>query len=250
MNRRAWQMVLMIGVVLAGAKIAQAQNAAKTIRYALPRVVKIFGAGGIRKLHAYSTGFLISSEGHIATVWNHVLDAESVTVVLNDGRKYQAKVINAEPQLDLAVLKIQGKDLNLPFFDLKTAGSATTGTRVLAFSNMFKVATGDEPVSVLRGIVAAKTRLAARRGVFEVPYDGPVYVVDAITNNPGSGGGVLMTRDGKLLGMIGRELRNIKTNTWINYAVPVSELRETIEQIISGNFTPREKKPDADDNPN
>ena len=55
---------------------------------------------------------------------------------------------------------------------------------MLAFSNLFGVATGDEPASVLHGIVAAKTRLEARRGVFETPYKGPVYIVDAMTNNP------------------------------------------------------------------
>ena len=58
---------------------------------------------------------------------------------------------------------------------------------MLAFSNLFGVATGDEPASVLHGIVAAKTRLEARRGVFDTPYKGPVYVVDAMTNNPGRG---------------------------------------------------------------
>jgi serine protease Do len=81
--------------------------------------------------------------------------------------------------------------------------------------------------------------LAARRGVYEAPYHGPVYVVDAITNNPGSGGGVLTTWDGRLLGMIGKELRNAQTNTWINYVIPISELKQPIEEIIAGKFTSR-----------
>eukprot|EP00913_Durusdinium_trenchii_P023376 g21954.t1 len=226
-------------------------GAGQSIKAALPKVVKIFGAGGIKKLHEYGTGLIISPEGHVITVWNHVLDTDDILVVLNDGRKYKAKVLGAEPQLDLAVLKLEGLQLKLPYFDLKKdSGNASAGTRVLAFSNMFKVATGDEPVSVLHGVVAAKTKLSARRGVFEVPYDGTVYVVDAITNNPGAGGGLLMTYDGKLLGMLGRELRNTKTNTWINYAVPMKELTDTIDQIKSGNFVAREKKPDAKDNPN
>jgi serine protease Do len=229
-----------------------AQSTDKTITATLPKIVKIFGAGGVKNLHAYGSGFLVSPEGHIATVWSHVLDTNSddVTVVLADGRRFEAQILGAEPQLDLAVLKLNAEGLELPYFDLdKQVGTASAGTRIRGFSNMFKVATGDEPVSVLHGVIAAKTKLTARRGAFEVPYDGPVYVVDAITNNPGAGGGVITSRDGKLLGMIGKELRNSKNNTWINYAIPVPELTETIRQIISGDFTPRENKP-GDDNPN
>src|SRR4051812_21301254 len=89
----------------------------KTIDFVSQRVVKIFGAGGIRGLYSYSTGFLVSPQGHVVTVWSHVLDGESVTVVLHDGRKFDGKIVGAEPQLDLAVLKIEGDDL--PFFDLE-----------------------------------------------------------------------------------------------------------------------------------
>lgn len=211
------------------------------------RVVKIFGAGGVRGLYSYSTGFLVSSEGHIVTVWSHVLDDQTVSVVLHDGRKFEGRVLGAEPQLDVAVLKIEAEEL--PSFNLDDAISVSPGTRVLAFSNMFKVATGDEPVSVLHGVVAARTKLAARRGVYETPYNGPVYVVDAITNNPGSGGGVLTTRDGTLLAMIGKELRNAQTNTWINYAIPISELKTVIGEIRTGRFTPRRENPEEPSKP-
>ncbi len=224
-----------------------AEPAEKAIDHVSRRVVKIFGAGGIRGLYAYSTGFLVSPKGHLVTVWSHVLDDQSVTVVLHDGRKFEGKIINAEPQLDLAVLKIDGEDL--PYFDLDDATSAGAGTRVLAYSNMFKVATGDEQVSVLHGVIAARTKLSARRGNYETPYNGPVYVVDAITNNPGSGGGVLTTADGILLGMIGKELRNTQTNTWINYAIPISELKPVIGEIISGKFVARSERSEESSNP-
>jgi serine protease Do len=240
--------ILSLLLIIALAPACFAQSGAETIRETMPKLVKIFGAGKLRNLHGYSSGFLITKGGHIATVWNHVLDADEVTVVLADGRRYEAKLVNAEPQLDLAVIKIQADGLNLPHFDLKKAASAGPGTRVLAFSNMFKVATGDEPVSVMNGVIAAKTKLTARRGVFEIPYDGQVYVVDAITNNPGSGGGVLMTRDGKLLAMVGREVRNTKTNTWMNYAIPISELRDTVGDILANKFVRRTAK--SDENPN
>ncbi|MFN0055739.1 MAG: S1C family serine protease [Planctomycetales bacterium] len=211
------------------------------------RVVKIFGAGGIRGLYAYSTGFLVSPRGHLVTVWSHVLDDQAVTVVLHDGRRLEGKILGAEPQLDLAVLKIEGEDF--PYFNLDDAVSAQVGSRVLAFSNMFKVAAGDEPVSVLHGVIAARTKLSARKGAFETPYTGPVYVVDAITNNPGSGGGVLTTRDGSLVGMIGKELRNSQTNTWINYAVPIQELKGVIGDIIEGKFVARHETSEGSASP-
>ena len=190
--------------------------------------------------------FLVSPEGHIVTVWSHIFDGDFVSVVLHDGRRFDGKIIAAEPPLDLAVLKIEAE--GLPYFDLTKAANVGPGARVLGFSNAFKVATGDEPVSVIHGIVAAKTSLAARRGAFDAPYTGPVYVVDAVTNNSGAAGGVLTTWDGRLVGMIGKELRNTQTNTWLNYVMPIGELRETIDQIVSGNYTWKKSNDDDEDN--
>jgi serine protease Do len=219
-----------------------AASPADAIAGVQPRIVKIFGAGGLANLHSYGTGFLVSPEGHIVTVWSHILDGDVVTVVLDDGRRFYGKVLGAEPRLDLAVLKIEGEDL--PCFDLDTAATAGPGTRVLGFSNMFKVASGDEPVSVVHGVVTATTQLTARRGRFEVPYNGPVYVVDAVTNNPGAAGGVLTNYDGQLLGMLGRELRDSDSNTWINYVVPIGELAPTIQAIRTGDFSATDKPPE------
>ncbi|MEQ9071343.1 MAG: serine protease, partial [Gimesia chilikensis] len=55
----------------------------ETIQYALPRLVKIFGAGGVKNLYGYSSGFLVSPEGHIATIWSPVLDTDQLSVVLH-----------------------------------------------------------------------------------------------------------------------------------------------------------------------
>ncbi|MBS0266591.1 MAG: serine protease, partial [Planctomycetes bacterium] len=236
-----------LAVVLRPTAVPAAENGERVVDQVSRRVVKIFGAGGIRGLYAYSTGFLVSPQGHVVTVWSHVLDDQAVTVVLHDGRKFEGKIVGAEPALDLAVLKIDSEDL--PFFDLDDASTGGVGNRVLAFSNMFKVATGDEPVSVLHGVIAARTKLTARRGTYETPYNGPVYVVDAITNNPGSGGGIITSPDGVLLGMIGKELRNSQTNTWINYAIPIAELKTAIKEIMSGKFVARSEKSDEASNP-
>jgi serine protease Do len=215
-----------------------------TLDATLAKVVKIFGSGGVRNLEGYGTGLLVSPNGHIVTVWSHLLDSGDVSIVLNDGRRYNAKFIKGDPARDLAVLKIEGDNLELPYFDLRDSADASPGTRVLGFSNMFKVATGDEPVSVVHGVVAARARLSARRGAFGAAYEGPVYIVDAVTNNPGAAGGALTTLDGRLVGMIGRELRNTESNTWVNYAVPLTQLREPIAEIIAGRYKPPEPRPD------
>lgn len=204
------------------------------IQYVQQRMVKLYGAGGLKNLAGYGTGFVVSPDGHIVTVWSHLLDADTVAVVLHDGRRLFGKVIGTDSKKDLAVLKVDASEL--PFFDLSQATSTGPGSMVLAFSNMFKVAVGDEPVTVNHGIVSAKTTLNARRGRYQAPYSGPVYILDAVTNNPGAEGGVLTTYDGRLLGMLGRQVRSDENNVWLNYAMPISELRTSIEDIISGRL--------------
>jgi serine protease Do len=210
---------------------------AEVIGTVQPKIVKIYGAGGLRGLEAYQSGFLVSAEGHIVTVWSYVLDTDEITVTLNDGRKYKAQLVGTDPRLDLAVLKVEGE--GLPSFKLEEALEVDAGTRVLAFSNLFGVATGDEAASVQKGAVAVKTSLAARRGAYETPYNGPVYVLDAMTNNPGAPGGALVTHRGELIGLLGKELRNSQNNTWLNYAIPIDQLRETVAAIEAGKFMPR-----------
>lgn len=205
-----------------------------TIAETQPKVVKIYGAGGFRGLEPYQSGMLVSPEGHVLTVWSYVLDTDYITVTLNDGRRFEAELVAADPRLELAVLKIDAEDL--PHFKLSEAVSASAGTRVLAFSNLYGVATGDEAASVQHGSIAVVTNLEARHGAFETPYNGPVHVLDAMTNNPGAAGGVLTNRRGELLGMLGKELRNSLNNTWLNYSIPIEELAATTEKMILGEY--------------
>ena len=85
----------------------------------------------------------------------------------------------------------------------------------------------------------ARTQLTARRGAFATMYNGPVYVLDAMTNNPGASGGVLTDRRGRLIGLLGKELTNSQTNTWLNYAIPISELNSAVVDILAGKIRPR-----------
>jgi len=238
-RRRVWLVAVALLAVQAWAFPNQARaddSIARLIQNVQPKIVKIYGAGGFRGLEAYQSGFLISPEGHILTAYSYVLDADYITCTLDDGRKLEAKLVGADPRLEIAVLKVEGTDL--PHFDLSSVATAVEGTRTLAFSNLFGIAVGEEPASVQRGIVAAVTGLEARRGIFESLYTGRVYVVDAMTNNPGAAGGALTNMHGELLGMIGKELRNARNNTWLNYAIPIGELAASIEQIRAGKAPP------------
>jgi len=219
--------------------------AADPVAQAQKRVVKIYGAGGFRGMEHYQSGILISPEGHVLTVLSYVLDSDRVSVTLHDGRSYEAKLVGADPRLEAAVLKIEAADL--PCFDLAKPAELVGGAGVLAVSNLFNVASGNEPASVQHGTVSVVTRLEARRGTFETPYHGPVYVLDMTTNNPGAAGGALVTRRGELAAMLGKELRNTLNNTWLNYAIPIDELRPSVEAIRAGKFVaapePAAKKP-------
>lgn len=198
------------------------------------KIVKVYGAGGVGGLESYQSGFMISADGHLLTAASYVLDTDRILIVLDDGQRFDAEIVGMDPRLEIAVLKIAAVELD--YFDLSQSPEIDLGARVLAFSNLFGVAVGDEAASVLHGVVTAKTSLAARRGAFELPYRGPVYVVDAVTNNPGAAGGALTDREGNLVGMLGKELRNALDNTWLNYALPISELQASVLSIRAGEF--------------
>ncbi|MEX1039256.1 MAG: S1C family serine protease [Pirellulaceae bacterium] len=201
-----------------------------------PKIVKIYGAGGLRGLESYQSGSFISSEGHILTAWSYVLDSSVITVVLDDGRRFVAELTGADPRYGIAVLKVEVEDVS--FFHLDESVEPRKGDRVLAFSNLFGIASGAEPASVLKGYVSAITNLDARRSVFPIPYKGKVYIVDAVTNNPGAAGGVLTDQQGRLAGLQGKEIRSSLNDVWLNYAVPMSELREPIEDLLAGKSRP------------
>lgn len=237
---------LAIACLIAGTGVSRASDGAAsfvdTARKVQPKIAKLYGAGGIRGLEAYQTGVLISNKGHILTVWSYVLDADVVTVVLDDGRRYEAKYVASDPLTEIALLKLEIGEEELPYFDLTAAVKADPGTRVLAFSNLFGVAVGNEPVSMLHGVISTIAPLEARRGAYASNYRGDVYVVDAAANNPGAAGGALTDSEGRLLGMLGKELRSNTSGTWLNYALPVAAFAPTVDDMLAGRFTPAELK--------
>jgi serine protease Do len=226
------------------------------------KLVKLFGSGGFQRLTSYGTGIIVSPEGHILTVASQLLDTQDLRVHLSDGRRMRATVVVVEPELDVALCKLKVDEktkLDLPYFDVQAAAKkplAQPGDWVLAFSNQFQIATRNEPMSIQRGVIAAYAKLHGRTGIFAVPYTGDVYVVDTISNNPGAAGGALTTRKGELLGIVGKELRNSLSETWLNYAVPIQakvEIRtgdsvktvsipEFVDQAMRGVYKPTPKE--------
>ncbi len=89
----------------------------------------------------------------------------------------------------------------------------------------------------MQGTIASISNLNARRGTFKTPYDGKVLILDLIANNPGAAGGAVVDSEGRLIGMLGKELRDTATGVWLNYAIPATALRKTIGDIIAGRKT-------------
>src|SRR5256885_478101 len=78
-----------------------------------------------------------------------------------------------------------------------------------------------EPMSVQHGVVQAFADLKGRKGVSDAAFQGKVYFIDVVACNPGAAGGALTNGKGDLLGILGRELKNKLSDSWINYAVPI-----------------------------
>jgi len=232
--RLSLRSVIVLGLVFCLANVAPWANAYETnlsllVRQAQRAAVKVYGAGG-GSLVSYQSGFLVSPAGHVATAWSHVLDVEPV-VVLDDGRRFNAKIVGFEPRLELAVLKIDADDL--PYLELASE-VPELAEPILAVSNLFGIASGDEPASVMQGTVSSVSRLDARRGTFKTPYTGTVLILDLVANNPGAAGGAVVASDGRAIGMLGKELRDASAGVWLNYALPSSALREAIGNIVAG----------------
>jgi serine protease Do len=209
-----------------------------------PVVVKLFGAG-VGNLDSYGTGVLVSEQGHVLTVWNHLVSTGFLTAVTSDGQRFSVETIGTSFEHDAALLKLKTEPNEaFPFVDLKKATDPDVGASVYAFSNMFRVAAGNEPVTVVHGVIAARVPLEATQGRWKFPVKSPVWLIDAITNNSGAAGGLLTDAIGNPVGLIGREIRHASSRTWVNYAVPLSTLAPVVDALMSGRKVDS-KRPDA-----
>jgi S1-C subfamily serine protease len=205
----------------------------KAIEIAQARTVKIYGAG-IGREPGYGSGVLISADGQILAATGTYLLAENIRVTLPSGESTTAKIVKQNESMQLALLKIEKE--TPAFFEVEKSAIGEPGDWILAVSNCFKVAEGDEPLSVGLGVISARTRLDLKRGVNEFNYPEEVLLFDAITSNPGSQGGAMVTADGKLAGMVGKVLESRLTGTRLNYAVPC----DVLHKFLTGEEAPAE----------
>ncbi len=192
------------------------------IAAAQARVVKLTGAE-VGSQKGYASGCIISSSGQIVTALSPLLEGKSLRATLADGRTLPAVVQRRDERRQLALLKIEATEL--PAFSLQRESAATPiGAWVWSVSNPFKVAGGNEPVSVSLGLLSGRAPLAGRFRRREIDFDRDVLLTDLIVSAPGCAGGALVDASGELIGLIGRPVTSTITNTWLNYALPVDEV--------------------------
>lgn len=227
-----WLVIPLLLSSLAPAQDAKHQGLfSEAIAKTNPRTVKIFGAT-IGNVDGYGTGLIVSDDGKIVTSDGVFLMGSSIRVTLSDGSTYNARYIRNDPNLKLALLDIGAKTPD--YFELTDQPVGKKGDWVLAISNAFKVAEREEPLSVNLGVISLRTSITARQTRREVAYDGPLILIDAITSNPGAGGGAIVTTQGELVGMVGKIIESNETNTRLNYAVP----QENLYNFLHGKTDP------------
>jgi serine protease Do len=188
------------------------------------------GAGG-REFKQYGSGsgsgVIVSSEGYIVTN-NHVIDdASEIEVTLNDNSKYTAKVIGTDPSTDIAVLKIEAKDLSP--ISLGNSDDLRIGEWVLAVGNPFNLTS-----TVTAGIVSAKARninlLSDRAGQATVPIESFIQTDAAV--NPGNSGGALVNTRGELVGINTAIASQTGSYSGYSFAVPVNLVQKVMRDLI------------------
>src|SRR5690242_9779893 len=172
------------------------------------------------------SGVIATKDGYILTN-NHVVDgADEVKVALQDGREFTAKVIGRDPKTDIAVIKIDAKDL--PAVLMADSEKVEVGDVVLAVGNPFGIGQ-----TVTTGIVSA----TGRGGALGLDYEDFIQTDAAI--NPGNSGGALVDAEGRLIGINTAILSRSGGNQGIGFAIPVNLARDVMESLIKDGHVTR-----------
>ena len=172
-------------------------------------------------VRASGSGVIISSDGYILTN-NHVVEsADEIKVTLNDKRTFNAKVVGLDANTDLALIKIDQK--NLPYLEMGNSDSVKVGEWVLAVGNPFNLTS-----TVTAGIVSAKARninILGKRSSIE-----SFIQTDAAVNR-GNSGGALVNTKGELVGINAAIASNTGSYTGYSFAIPVNIARKVANDL-------------------
>ena len=167
---------------------------------------------------AAGSGVIISTDGYIVTN-NHVVDgADELTVTLNDNKEYSARIIGADKKTDLALIKIDGK--NLPAITVANSDDVKVGEWVLAIGNPLGLNN-----TVTAGIVSAKARTMGEQGTVS-----SMIQTDAAINQ-GNSGGALVNTSGQLIGINAMIYSQTGSNIGYGFAIPTTIMNKVIDDL-------------------
>ena len=171
------------------------------------------------------SGFIISEDGHIITN-NHVIkDADEIIVRLVDRREFTAKVVGTDEQSDIALLKVDGKDL--PIVKLGDSDKLKVGEWVMAIGSPFSF-----DHSVTAGIVSAKGR--------PLPNENYIpFIQTDVAINPGNSGGPLFNLNGEVVGVNSQIYSRTGGFMGLSFAVPINLVKNVYQQIKEGGHVTR-----------
>ncbi|MDC0169350.1 trypsin-like peptidase domain-containing protein [bacterium] len=180
----------------------------------------IFGQNISKKSSSLGSGVIFSSNGYILTN-QHVIgnEASGITIELLDGSKTQAKVVGIDKETDLAVLKIEPENLDLPAIEIGNSDSLLIGDIVLAVGNPYGLGQ-----SVSMGIISATGR------EFNNPYSN--YLQTDASINKGNSGGALIDTQGKLIGINTLMRSSSGGSEGIGLAIPSVTVLQIINDLI------------------
>ncbi len=172
-----------------------------------------------RRSTSLGSGVIVSPQGYILTNYHVVNAADEIEVLLADGRKATPRVIGTDPETDLAVLKVDMK--NLPAITFGRSEEASVGDVVLAIGNPFGVGQ-----TVTMGIISALGRSNLGINTFEN------FIQTDAAINPGNSGGALVDVTGNLIGINSAIYSRTGGSLGIGFAIPTSVAKQVMEQII------------------
>ena len=169
------------------------------------------------KQQGSGSGVIISNDGYIVTNNHVVADADELTVTLNDNKEYSARIIGTDKTTDLALIKIDGK--NLPAITIANSENIKVGEWVLAVGNPFNLTN-----TVTAGIVSAKGRSLYQNGVES-------FIQTDAAINPGNSGGALVNTRGELIGINAMLYSQTGSFSGYGFAIPTSIMNKVVDDL-------------------